>query len=800
MARSFPLFACSFVLMLCGGTADAAPLDATTRDFDQLHLDLRVVPDLATGTVEGEVRLRLASVADPLRQVRLHSMDTVVLSVREADAEALPWRLEGDVLTVDLAEPLPRGTEMTLAVEYRSTPRAGLHFHRPTDRHPKTPWFLYSQGQGNENRRWIPCYDLPDDRLTWDVHVTVKDAFDTVSNGTLVERAATGEGTRTDHWSFPFQSPTYLLSLIVADLETVEDRWRDVKLEYSAVPGYAEQLRTSLGDTPRMMEFFSSYLDAPYPWPRYAQTYVWDFVYGGMENTTATTLNMRALHLPAARPNYMSEGLVAHELAHMWFGDWITCRTWDGIWLNEGFATYFTDLYFEHRDGRDAFLLRRREQNEGYMEGTPNAANLELKRDPRGDKPMELFGGKQYNRGAAILHMLRLELGDETFRDGLREYVRRNQDRTVTSEDLRRAVETVAGRDLQWFFDQWVYGAGYPTLDVRRQGGRLTIRQAQDRRNGQGLFRLTVPVRAGANGVTQQVRLWRESHDVEVDKDAPYVRVGGGGDLLVRVRFDQGAAAALAMLASDPEVAARLDAIQVLEAGGDDATAAFARALGADAHWAVRQAAAEALAPRDADPAAGAALLAAVKDPDPRVRETVLEALGRRGRDEVEAALLEALASETHDYPRAAAARSLGKTMSRAAYAALEKLLALDSHGDVVRQGALEGLGALGDPRGADLAAPFTDYAWSRGSNHRLPEAALACVLKLAPDHEATHRLVMSLFEDPHPGARRRAAEAAGTYLVHAARGGLERLEREDRDGSVKQAARRALDRLDGKE
>lgn len=782
-----------------GGTL----LDAGTRDFDQLHLDLHVTPDLERGTVEGRATLSFEALVDGLRRLRLHSEDTRVLAVVGEEGEALAFTQAKGVLTIDLTGSLGRGQGSSVTVTYRSTPRRGLYFHRPTKRHPETPLFMYSQGQANDNRRWIPCYDLPDDRFAWDIRVTVQDDFETVSNGVLAGSEDLDDGRRRDHWCFEDRSPSYLVSLIVADLEIIRTTWGDVALEYGAVPGHVEELHTALGDTPNMLEFYSTYLDAPYPWTRYAQTFVWDFVYGGMENITATTLNMRALHRPAARPNYTSDGLVAHELAHMWFGDLITCRTWNGIWLNEGFATYLTDLYVEHRDGRDAFLLRRRNQNRSYMDGTPNPGDLGLVRDARGDRPLELFGGKEYNRGAAILHMLRLELGDEGFRNAIRTYVKRFRDRTVTSEDLRLAVETAAGRDLRWFWDQWVYGAGYPVLAVTWEPSRrrLIVHQVQARKGGQGLFRLTLPVRCGPTGEVRRLRVWRDHHVFQFpeEKRAPYLRVGVGGDLLARIRFSQGPAAWAAALRLDPDVTCRLDALEALDEHGPAAVPALAAALASDDSWAVRAKAAEGLGHMDADADAGKALRAARADADPRVRESVFEALGTRTRVEVEAVLLAAAQEETHDYPRAAAARSLGRVKAKGAWDVLLALLGVDSHGDVVRAGALEGLRNLGDPRAAGVARSFCDYRWGKGGAQRMRQTALDCATSLAPDAPETHALLVDLLLDPHHAMRKRVAKACGTYGVRQAHARLQALAKNDGSGGVRAAAKHALEELRGR-
>ena len=259
--------------------------------------------------------------------------------------------------------------------------------------------------------------------------MTVPPGLRSVGNGVLVESKALDGGQRVEHWRLDRRIPSYLISLVVGTFETVTDTWRDVPLEYNGPPGRTEEIRKGYAGTPAMMEFFTEYTGRKFPWPRYAQTTVWDFIYGGMENAGATTMNMRLLHLPEACPCYSSDGLVAHELAHQWFGDLLTCKTFDHMWLNEGFATYFTDLFFEHRDGPAAFSLERWHQNRGYMNGTPRPDTLGLVAAPRGDLPLELHGGKEYNRGAAILHQLRIELGDEVFRAGIRRYVKDHDDR-----------------------------------------------------------------------------------------------------------------------------------------------------------------------------------------------------------------------------------------------------------------------------------------------------------------------------------------------------------------------------------
>jgi aminopeptidase N len=647
--------------------------------------------------------------------------------------------------------------------------------------------------------------------------------MESVSNGTLAKRTPNADGSEVHDWSFPWRSPTYLISLIVADLETVTETVNlpaargaangggakdvPVTVEYSAVPGHREELVTALRETPHMLKVFSDLTGEVYPWPRYAQTFVWDFLYGGMENTTATTLNMRALHLEAARPNYMSEGLVAHELAHMWFGDLLTCRSWDHIWLNEGFATYLTDVWYEHRFGEEQLLLRRREQNEGYMAGTPDAGALDLHKEPRGDIPVELHGGKQYDRGAAILHTLRREIGDQAFWDGVKRYVAGRKDCAVTSEDLRHAMEESAGRDLKWFWDQWVYGAGYPVFEVKHDPATrlLEIRQTQPRKNAQGLFRITVPLRMGSEGRPQLVAITQERTVVPDlvdtrDRNPTYVRFGVGGDLLMRVKVDQPMSAWAAMLWADPDVNARLDAVYALEPFGSSAVQPLAIATTKDKSYGVREEAARVLGRLQGGSGgerATQALLTAASDEDSRVRETALEALGTGPRALVQDVLRRAAEGGPKDYPRAAAAESLGRVHADGAFETLEKLLAVDSHGDCIRIGALKGMAALGSWKGVEKALPFLDYRWGKGGTHKLRQTALNTVTSLSPDDRDVHARLVALLKDPYHHMRSWAAEACGKYKVRAALPILKEMAEKDWHGAPKGAAKTAVERLE---
>ena len=795
--------------------AHAAPLGPTTRDYDQVHLVVRVVPHVEEGTVDGETTVRFVALVDPLRVLRLHCQQTSVLAVRDGEGTPCEFALADDVLAITLAKPTPKGAEAEVTVVYRSRPTAGLYFHAPSKSCPDTPVQMYSQGEGTDNRRWIPCYDEPDDRATCEVVVTVAEDLKSVANGTLVESKPAGPGLRTDRWKLEQRIPTYLISLIVGKYATVTDTWQDVPLEYNGPVGREEEIKQGFSATKPVIEFFSSYTGRKYPYPRYAQTTVWDFVYGGMENASATTMNMRLLHPAEARPNYSPDGLVAHEAAHQWFGDILTCRTWDHLWLNEGFATYFTDLFFEHRDGPEELALARHRQNRGYMDGTPDPAALGLKPDPRGDVPLELFGGKQYDRGAAILHQLRLELGDDLFRRAVARYVKENEDRAVVSEDLRRSVEAEAGTDLGWFFSQWVYGAGYPVLSARwavesttangatTRVAHVTVEQVQAAGGGQtGTFRLSVPYRFGAgDGAVRgrfDVRRRKQVFDVPLPPGATptFLRLGDGGGTFARVRLEQPLEAWVAALETDSDPTGRLAAVEALADWPDAGVPPVAKALAGDRSYAVRTACATTLGTLVRTTEQAAALAVGLRDADARVREATVEALGGLSRDLAGAFVTEAATKDASPYVRAAAARAVGRLHAEGAFETLSGLLSVASHREIVKKGALEGLTALGDRRALEPAARLLPYNHCQGDHHGMRQAALNLLVALAPDEPETHAAVLGRLDDEFFRMRAWAAEAAGKLKITAARARLEGMAAQDPDGGAKAAARTALDRL----
>ncbi len=744
--------------------AQAAPeeLGPTTRVVDQQHLEVDLRLDLETGEIAGTARHRMTVVRDDVSEVRLHLEDMSVSAVSTGDGAVCTSSHAGDVLTITLDRPRKKGDTLKLEITYAGTPTAGLWFFRPTEAYPEIPLQVWSQGQGTENRHWIPMYDLPDDRLTTRLALDVPSGLTTLSNGKLESKEASGDGRERHVWSLDRPQPPYLISLVVGTFEDVVRDAAGVEQHDLVPPGWEGLVDECFGRTPSMMAFLAEVTGEPYPWGRYSQITVWDFMWGGMENTGATTLNMRALHGEGVRPDYAADGLVCHELAHDWFGDLITCRTWNQIWLNEGFATYFTDLWVEQHHGPEDFAVGRLRSRQSYLDAIdlPKTAATPRPASPTDCGDMQR---KPYVKGSSVLHLLRNVMGDDAFRRGIRRYVAGAKDRSVESEELRAALEAETDVDLGGLFDQLVYGSGYPRLAVSgsyqtgpNENGAFVMDVVQTQPATEHMPHFTLPVDVEvtwSDGTVERRRhtLSEAQHSWRIQGPGKPLRWRIDPDtwLVARIEATKSRVEWEAQLADDPRATGRLLAARALGGQGIGAAPALGRSAAGDAHHSVRAEAATALGEIGGREAA-TALIATAEDADSRVRRAALTAMAGLPADWVAATLIRHAHEDVSVYAAAEACTALGKTRAPRALAALTTALGRESHRDVIRREVMNGLAALGDPRGAELARHYLGYAWGKGLQHRLRHAALDAMVALDPHSEVTRVAVIGLIRDPY--------------------------------------------------
>jgi len=469
------------------------------RDFDLLHTELKIKFDYASQTVNGEAILTIKPFIYPQDVLVLDAKDFDVHStsiLRGGEDYPLTFKYDQEKLTLFLPETVDRYDTLQIAIAYTAFPEKGgkagsaaitdtkgLYFINPDGAVRDKPVQIWTQGETVHSSKWFPTIDSPNERQTHDFYLTVPDQYISLSNGEMVESQKNTDGTRTDHWKMNLPHAPYLSAVVVGEFATIEENVDGLALRYFVETKYKEGAKMVFGNTPEMISFFSSLLEMPFPWQKYDQVVVRDFVSGAMENTTLSIF-MEALNLNE-REALDSEWdyIIAHELFHQWFGNYVTTESWANLALNEGFADYSEYLWLEHKEGRDEADMHHFNAIEQYL-SEAEEKQLDLVRFYHDDSE-DMFDSHTYAKGGRVLHMLRKFLGDEVFFEGLRLYVRKNALSSVEVHQLRLALEEVSGKDLNWFFNQWFLSSGHPELKVSWDYSQpdnilLTLEQLQD--------------------------------------------------------------------------------------------------------------------------------------------------------------------------------------------------------------------------------------------------------------------------------------------------------------------------------
>jgi len=684
---------------------------APELEVRMLHLALDVTPDFKARSVKGQVTLRFKALRQPVRELRLDAVKLTVTSVT-ATEKLQGWQATDENIILTFAEPLKPDQEASVTVTYHAEPKAGLYFRTPEQGYKPGDTHLFSQGEESEARHWYPCFDAPNVKFTSELTCHVPAGMTVVSNGRLVGENKDPSGDLTAiHWSQEQPHANYLITLVAGYLSKLEAKHGRVPLAFYTPASEAREAVTSFRHTEDIMAFFEKEIGVAYPWAKYDQLCVNDFVAGGMENTSATTLTDSTLFTEATENLHDSDSLVAHEMAHQWFGDLVTCKDWCHTWLNEGFATYYEALYRGHSKGHDDLLLEFYQSSRQIISVADD--NNAIVRRVYG-QPRELFSYLAYPKGSWVLRMLRADLGDDLFRRCIKTYLERFRYGSVGTEDLRGVIEELSGRSFDQFFDQWVYHAHHPELEASYswdEGARLAkvnIKQTQKLSDNVLLFRVPLSVRfKGPFGVANRVmKVWQteETFSFPLDSAPENVRLDPDCELLAKINFTVPNAMLLAQLADAQDVLGRLMAVEQLARRQDkEALAKLKQALAQDSFYAVRTEAANGLRSIHSDEAL-AALLESVHQPDARVRNQVLMALGGFYTDAAFTAERESLDQEKNPAIVANAIRNLGAYFRPGVREILLKYLDSESYQNALADAAIGAMRTQGDP---DYVAPL---------------------------------------------------------------------------------------------
>ncbi len=803
-------------------TPDPLRYVSPSRSVDYEHTALDLDVDLQARRVAGHVTHTVRALRDGLSSVRMNAVgidvDSVTIGGRGASFEypvksdqSTSWLAGASAGTADdqilivCDPPLARGTKADIRVYYSATPEIGLYWIRPEKGIPDKRYEVWSQGEGEDNRYWIPCNDYPNDKATFEGRFRVGKSYTAISNGTLVDTRDVG-GKKEFYWKLEQPQVSYLIMLAVAEYKTLEQKAGDIPLPYVVPPGTEDAtILRGYGLTPDMMAFFEKEIGIPYPFSKYAQVVVQDYIYGGMENTTATVMNRHTLYDERAEATRNSQNLVAHELAHQWWGDMLTCREWSQMWLNEGFATYYAYLYKKHHEGDDAFLYQ-----------LLDAHNDVIKADDADPRPMVVdFYNRTdarnnalvYVKGASLLHMLRAILGDDLYRETIRHYGEENQHDVVDTHDLMRAVRETTGENLDWFFEQWAFLAGHPKFKVSKSWDKdarvLTLKVEQTQKAG-GLvpvFRVPVEVEIAWEGgrETHSITIEdaAESYHFQVPVEPKMVIFDKGDTILKTLDFSKTAGECVYEL-EHGDFMTRVRAAQALGSKGTDVRTvpALQSVVLGDSYWGLRREAALALGKVQND-AALEALIAGSKSKEARVRLACAEALGSFYRNEKAAATLATLIGDDYAYGvRAAAVTAVVKARGKNAARICADALKQESDQGIVRNAALNGLADLGDPAALDRIKGYTTSGNPRWYRHTAIGAygKLAKLLDKDSERRRAAEFLYPSLDDWHLRTRGATIDALAAIAEPSSTEPLRRVADNDRVAEVREKAQKAAD------
>ncbi|MEE9407501.1 MAG: M1 family aminopeptidase [Polaribacter sp.] len=464
-----------FVLLTTFGYSQNSYRAENDKVHSLVHTKLKVDFNFAKKQLNGEAWVTAKPHFYATNKITLDAKGMIIHQV-SLENKKLEYFYNHFELVIDLPKEYSRNEEFTLYIKYTARPEKikqkgskaitsakGLYFINADGADKNKPTQIWTQGETEASSCWFPTIDSPNQKTSQEIYITVPDKYKTLSNGKLVNQTKNG-ANRTDYWKFDQKHAPYLFFMGIGEYEIIKDSYKNIPVDYYVEKEYAPYAKDIFGKTPEMMGFFSNILGVEYPWNKYSQIVGRDYVSGAMENTTAVIHSEKAYQKPGQLiDENVQENTIAHELFHHWFGDLVTSESWSNLTLNESFANYSEYLWREHKYGKLDANMHLNEDTEMYMNG--QNFDKHLVRFNYDDKE-DMFDLVSYNKGGAILHMLRNYLGDQAFFEGLKTYLNQYKYKSAEVHQLRLVFEEVTGKDLNWFFNQWYFGAGHPKIEI----------------------------------------------------------------------------------------------------------------------------------------------------------------------------------------------------------------------------------------------------------------------------------------------------------------------------------------------
>ncbi len=521
---------------------------------DLVHTKLKVSFDYSKRHLLGEAWITLKPHFYNVNELELDAKAMLIHKVTK-DGKDLKFEYDDTKLKINLSNTYAKDEEYTIYIKYTARPEEvkqqgsaaisdakGLYFIDPDETDPNKPTQIWTQGETESSSCWFPTIDSPNQKTSEEIYITVPNKYITLSNGLLKEQKENGDGTRTDYWKFDQKHAPYLFFMGIGEYSIVKDKWKNIDVDYYVEKEYEPYAKGIFGLTPEMIQFFSDYTGVEYIWPKYAQIVGRDYVSGAMENTTAVIHGEMAYQTSSQLIDENSwESVIAHELFHHWFGDLVTAESWSNLTVNESFANYSEYLWLEYKYGSDFADAHRYDEVKGYI--SPENELKDLVRFHYNSRE-DMFDGVSYNKGGAILHMLRNFIGDDAFRAGLKVYLNDNKYGTGEAHQLRLAFEKVTGKDLNWFFNQWYFSNGHPKLDIKyiysEDANLVTVQINQTQEN---VFQFPFAIDVYENSKPKRYNVWvdkkEKSFSFKYTTKPKLVNAGANRTLLAEITDDK---------------------------------------------------------------------------------------------------------------------------------------------------------------------------------------------------------------------------------------------------------------------
>jgi aminopeptidase N len=689
---------------------ESKPHYAPPKEFRTLHRKIELSVDFQKKSVSGFCTLDIEPIRHDLREAHIDACELDITSCA-VDGEKVDYGYDNAVLTVPLPE---RGVHHSIRVEYSASPKEGLYFTSPDTEHPEKEVQAWTHSEPESARFWYPCHDHPSDKSSSEMVIRVPKGFRVISNGQLLSTREEGESV-VFHWKEDTPHSSYLSSFVAGRFGEITQEVHGLKLHYNFPESKRGDVLRYFGETPRIIEILEELTGMKYPYEKYDQTTVEDFIAGGEENLNATTLATN--YYPEAgteedfQPAYSNPfttaaNLVAHEAAHQWYGDWVTCSDWCHAWINEAWATYLQSLYVEKTRGADFMRWEMRAREVEYFDED----ETEYRR-PIVDReyvwPHDVFDHTTYRKGASMLHELRYVMGDDAFFRGTAEFLRRHAKACADTDDMRKAMEAVSGLQLEEFFEQAFLKPGYPEFHIEygwddaAKTATLRVKQEQDTSDGTPVFKLPCDVVFYVGEARKKFRVTLDSAEQSVvfslDARPSVVEFDPERWLLKKVKFEKTLDLLENQLAHSQDAWSRAEAAAALgKTGSDRAILALKAAAKREQFWDVRACALRALGEIGKDSALEA-ILEVGSPSDRRVRRALAKALASFKDERARKLLLVLLESDESPYVRCEAALSLAKSWPEGALLHLKRAMGVHSPNETLAEACLEAMGKLKD-------------------------------------------------------------------------------------------------------